>query len=277
VAGQPDAGLHAFGARFVRDETRIFAMGAMFAREHENESVRAVVHKRARDVGQHQLTIPRGDAPRNEQDSGVVRNLPGLAQCLDALAINGRGVECRYVDLAWNDRDPVGRERVTGDHRCCGEVRRRDHPVAARERARPVGAYSRCGRYVGKRGDEPDRDLSRGHAGDPGAAHALGMHDVDPLGCDQLFKRVRAAPELERIGRGVHQRNPFAAEGLEFGRERPILGGDERAGAGLQQRGSNSERGAGRGLLAQGRHDLQDGRAGQCARRSVRVVAFVAH
>src|SRR5262249_35248887 len=47
------------------------------------------------------------------------------------------------------------------------------------------------------------------------------------------------------------------------------------ARAGLHQRGGHVERGAGNGLLAQGRHDLQDGRARQGAR--VRMAVVVAH
>src|SRR6185369_5695499 len=102
MAGQADARLDAFGLSFARDETRIFVMGPVFTREHEDESITAVIKERTRAGGQHQLTIPGGDAPRDKQDARVVRNLPSLAQCVDPLLINGRGVERGRVDLAWN-------------------------------------------------------------------------------------------------------------------------------------------------------------------------------
>ena len=50
------------------------------------------------------------------------------------------------------------------------------------------------------------------------AADALGVHDVDALGRDQLLERARAAAELEWIDGGVGERNPFAAERFELGR-----------------------------------------------------------
>ena len=58
-----------------------------------------VVKQRARDIGQHELTVPGGDASRNEQDPRIVRNLPGLAQGFDACAIHARGIEGGDVDL----------------------------------------------------------------------------------------------------------------------------------------------------------------------------------
>ena len=92
------------------------------------------------------------------------------------------------------------------------------------------------------------------------------------------FKSACATPEPERIDRGIHERNPFAAEGREFGTRagpprRPRARGRRIAAA--RRRRSSAVRAD--GLLAQSRHDLQDRRAGQGARRSLRVVAFVAH
>jgi len=185
-----------------------------------------------------------------------------------------RGIEGGDVDAARDDGHPLARDLVTRHHRRGGEIRWRDHPVAARERAGPIAAQPRS-RHVEQRGDEPDRDARRGHVGHPGSADALGVHDVDLLGEDQTFQNACASPELERIDRGVHERHPVAAARREFRNQRSILGCHQRARAGLHQRGGHVERGAGNGLLAQGRHDLQDGRVRQGA--WVRMAVVVAH
>ena len=78
MAGQADARLDAFGLGFARDETRIFVVGPVFAREHEHEPAHAVIKERARDGGQHQLTIPGATRPgtsRMRASSGICQVL----------------------------------------------------------------------------------------------------------------------------------------------------------------------------------------------------------
>ena len=210
-----------------------------------------------------------------------MRASPGIRQALRRASIRSgstaAGSNAVGVDAARDDGEPLARKVVARHDRRGGEIRRRDHPVAARQRAGPIGAQARHRRHVGKRGDEPDRDLRRRHVGAPGAADALGMHDIDPLGRDEVLERARALAQLERVDGVVHQRHPFAAERLELGDQRAIVGRDQRAGAGLQQGVGHIDGGAGHRVLAQGRHDLQDRGAGQCARGHMRLAVAVAH
>src|SRR5262249_1211699 len=150
----------------------------------------------------------------------------------------------------------------TRHDRCGGEVRWRDHPIAARERAGPIAAQARI-RHIEQCGDEQHRDPPRRHAGDPGATDALRVHDIDVLVGDQTSQNACASPELKRIDRAIHEWSPFAAKGRESPHERPLLACHKGAGARLYQRRSHVERGAGDRPLAQGRHDLQDGRVRQ--------------
>jgi len=246
----------------------------MFAREHEHEAGHTAVEQDARHIGQNELAIPRGDASGNEQDPLGLRNSPRVAQRLDPRGVDRCGIEGGDVDAAWNDGNALRRNLVMRDHRRGGEVRWRDHPIAARERASPIAAQARS-RHVEQCGDEQHRDPPRRHAGDPGATDALRVHDIDVLGGDQTFQNACASPELERIDRGIHEGGPFAARGSEFPDERSLLARHKRAGAGLHQRRSHVERGAGDRLLAQGRHDLQDGRVRQGGRGRRAIV--VAH
>ena len=73
------------------------------------------------------------------------------------------------------------------------------------------------------------------------------MHDVDPLGRDQFLEHAGIAPERERIDGVVRERNPFGAVGAQLRDQRTLGGRDQRAGAGLQQRVGDVERGAGTG------------------------------
>ena len=246
----------------------------MFACEYEHEAAHTALEQDARHVGQNALAIPRGDASGNEQDPCALRNSPRRAQRLDPRGANRRGVEGGDVDAAWNDGKALVRNLVTRHDRRGGEVRWRDHPVAACECAGPIAAQAGS-RHVEQRADHPDRDPRRRHVGDPGPADALRVHDIDPLGGDQTSQNACASPELERIDRGVHERHPLAAARGEFRHQRPFLGCHQGARAGLRQRAGHVERGAGDGFLAQGWHDLQDDRARQGARAHMAVV--VAH
>jgi len=192
---------------------------------------------------------------------------------INARGVNRRGIEGGDVDAAWNDVNALKRNLMTRHDRRGGEVRWRDHPIATRERAGPIAAQPGS-RHVEQRGDEPDRDARRRHAGDPGATDALRVHDIDVLGGDQTFQSACASPEPERIDRGIHERSPFAAEGGELPNERPLLGCHERVGAGLYQRRGYVECGAGDRLLAQRRYDLQDGRVRQGVRRRMAIVVL---
>ena len=59
--------------------------------------------------------------------------------------------------------------------------------------------------------------------------------------------------------------------------QRSVIGGDQGAGAELQQRVGDVDGGAGDRVLAQRRHDLQYGRARQRARARLRLAVTVAH
>ena len=265
--------LHPFDLRLLRDGARVFAITAMFAREHEHKAAYTAVEQDARHIGQNELAIPRGDASGNEQDARGLRNSPRVAQRLDARGVHRRGIEGGDVDAAWNDGNALRRNLVTRHDRRGGEVRWRDHPIAARERAGPIAAQARI-RHIEQCGDEQHRGPPRRHACDPGATDALRVHNIDVLGGDQTFHNACASPKLERIERSIHEWSPFAAKGSEFPDERPLLACHKRAGARLHQRRSHVERGAGDRPLAQGRHDLQDGRVrqGVRGRRAIVVV-----
>ena len=179
--------------------------------------------------------------------------------------------------LAGSDGQPLARKIVAGHDRCSGEIGRRDHPVAARQRAGPIGPHARgCG-DIGQRGDEPDGDLRRRHVRAPGAADALRVHDIHALGCDQALQLAAAAAKPERIAGGVRQRNPFAPASPEFVREQPPFARDQRPRARLQQCVGYFHGRARYRLLAQGRHNLQDRGAGQGARGNMAVAVIVAH
>ena len=140
VAGEPYQGLHPLGLRLIGDGARIFGKAAMLAGEHENEAAHLSVEQRARNLGKNELAVEGSDPSGHEQDASVLRDPPGLAQRLDPFGNDGSRMECDGVDAAGNDCDTLAREAITDADRRSGVIRRRDHPVAARERAGPVGA-----------------------------------------------------------------------------------------------------------------------------------------
>ena len=277
VAGEAKQRADALRLRLSRDKARIFAMALMFAGEHENKSAHAAVKKRARNLGQRELPVPRSDAPRHQHDPFIRGNAPGFAQRGDALGHDRACVERVDIDATRDDGEPLAWNLVARDHRCRREIRGRDDPIGAGQRARPIAAQSRCGGHVGQRGDEPYGDLRCRHIRDPGCADALRVHDIDSLGGDQLLQLACAAPQLERVGRGVYQRHPLAAETIELCDERARRASDQGPRARLQQGAGDDERAACRGLFAQRRYDLQDGRARQGAGRAMGFAAPVAH
>ena len=82
---------------------------------------------------------------------------------------------------------------------------------------------------------------------------------------DQIGDGARVARHAQRIGRFGDEPHPFAAEALQLAVERPVLGRDDDARAGAQQRDREIDRGAGGRRLGERRQDLQHGRAGQTA------------
>src|SRR5215831_247330 len=80
-----------FGLCFVHHGLRVFAMTATFASEHEHETTHTAVDHYACDIGENKLTIPRGDAPGNQQDPRRVRNSPRLAQASTGAASSAAG------------------------------------------------------------------------------------------------------------------------------------------------------------------------------------------
>ncbi len=275
MAGQPNQRLHPFGLRLLHDGLCIFAMPATLASEYEDKTAQTAVEHHSRDIGQNELPIPRRDASGNEQDPRRLRNSPRLAQGLDPRRVHRHGIECGDVDAARNDGEALARNVITREEGRGGEVRRGDHPISARERGGPIAAQPGGGRHVEQRGDEPHRDPRRRQAGDPSSAGALRVHDVDALGGDQALESAGAPSESERIDGGIDEGNPFAARCHEFRNERALFCRHQRSGTGLPQRGGDVERGAGDGFLAQSRDDLQDCRANQGGRVSLRVV--IAH
>ena len=77
----------------------------------------------------------------------------------------------------------------------------------------------------------------------------------------------RALPRMRSgLKRVVGHRQPFAAEGAQFADQRPAFAGDDGARARLQQRQRDIDRGVAGRIVAQRRHQLQDGGAGERAR-----------
>ena len=172
-----------FACACVRDEARIFAMAAMLAGQHEDESAHAAVEQRARDIGQHELAVPGRDAAGHQHDPRIVRNL--ARPCAGPRRVRDpprAGSKAAVSMLARNDGDPLARQSVALHHRCRRRSSMARSPGRRARARRPSSARSpEVPRHVGQRGDQPDRDLRGGHAGAPGAAGALGMHDVDAL------------------------------------------------------------------------------------------------
>ena len=191
--------------------------------------------------------------------------------------MHGANVEHIGVDAARHDGDSLARHAEALNDRRCRIARRRDDPVAARKIADLLGKLPGGRRHIGQGGDQPDRHRLRPRATRCRAADALRVDDVDALGPDEVLEQAVVAAERERIDGVGCKRNPFAAMGLEIGNERPFAAGHESAGAGLQQHLGDVEGGAGVGLLAQRRHDLQDGGAGKRWRGRARLVESVAH
>ena len=163
--------------------------------------------------------------------------------------------------------DAFGRNLVARDHRMRDIARRRDHPVAARERlVEQVAGPETRGQPVGKRGDQEYRHAMDCGKRTAGRAGAVRVHDVDALGGDQLGQQPRIAADAQRIDRVVRHRQPFAAEGAQFADQRAAIAGHDGAGAGLQQGERDIHRGATGRVVAQRRHQLQDGGAGERTR-----------
>ena len=104
------------------------------------------------------------------------------------------------------------------------------------------------------------------------------MHDIDALAGDQVREQLGVAPDAQRIDRVDRHRQPFAAEGAQFADQRSAVAGDDGAGAGLQQRQRDIDRGMAGRIVAQRRHQLQNGGAG--SERELRAQgswAFLAH
>ena len=161
MAGQPNQRLHPFGLCLLHDGLCIFSMTAMLASEDEDKTAQTAVEHHSRDIGQNELPIPRRDTSGNEQDPRRRRNSPRLAQGLDPHRVHRRRIEYGDIDAARNDGEALARNVVAGDDGRGGKVRRRDHPISARERGGPIAVQPEGGRHVGQRGDEPHRDPRR--------------------------------------------------------------------------------------------------------------------
>ncbi len=186
-------------------------------------------------------------------------------------ALTAAGTEHGGIDRARNDGDAIGRQFVALDHGARDVSRRRDHAVAARQRAaQHVAEIGMAGQPVGKRRDQKHRLLVGGGERAPGAARALRVHDVDALARNQLRERARIGADAQRIERVVDHRQPFAAEGAQFADQRAAVAGHHGARAGLQQRERDIDRGVAGRIVAQGWHQLQDGGAGERARMARR-------
>ncbi len=211
----------------LRHEARIFLDSVRCSpASDEHEAAHAAVEQGARDLGQDQSgrsRAPRGPAPARCGRSG---DPPGLAQGVDALGVHRRRIEGRGIDAARDDGEPLARQAVALHDRRGGVVRRRDHPVAARQRAGPVGPQPRDRRHVRQRGDQPDRDLRA----PPGprsrrrrcSARARCRSARIAISCSRARALRRS---LQRIDGRVRERHPLAAEGLAArrpaGRRRP--------------------------------------------------------
>jgi hypothetical protein len=101
----------------------------------------------------------------------------------------------------------------------------------------------------------------------PGRPGAMRMDDVDPLGGNQLLQLGGVAPQLQRIHRVVEKRNPFAAGGLQFPRQRAGRARHQSARAALHQADGGFHRHPRGRLVAQRGDDLQNGGVGERARQ----------
>ena len=182
--------------------------------------------------------------------------------------LDGGRAEAFGVDRARDHGDALGRDLVALDHGARDVGRGRDHPVAAGERgAEGVADEGMRRQPVGKRGDQINRLLPAGGAERaPGRGGAVGMDDVDALAGDQVADLAGVAGNAQRIEAVGGHRQPFAAEGAQFADQRAAVAGDQRAGAGLQQRERDIGHRMAGGIVRQGRHQLQDGGAGERAR-----------
>ena len=89
------------------------------------------------------------------------------------------------------DADPLAREIVALHHRPGVEARRRDHPVAARERARPERRAAGDRRHVGKVVTSQTA-ICAAAIGRSRRRRALGVHDVDALVARSAARGSRA-------------------------------------------------------------------------------------
>ena len=243
---------------------RIARLSAVLAGEHEGDVAVAAADQQPRGVDHAHLPVPRRDAAGNQHHAHLRQNAPGPAQRRDAVGAHRRRTEAGGVDRARDHGDAVGRNLVALDHGARDVARRRDHPVAARQRSAEQRAGPGIRRQpVGERRDQEHRHAVGGGERAPGRAGALGMHDVDALAGDQVRQPPRIAADAQRIERVVRHRQPFAAEGAQFADQRPAVAGNDGAGAGLQQRERDIDRGVAGRIVTQRRHQLQDGGTGE--------------
>lgn len=192
---------------------------------------------------------------------------PGAPQRRDPFRTHQRRIEGRCINAARNHRDALSWNFVARDHRVRDVTRRRDDPVAARKRAAKHVAGPGIRRQpVGKRSDQEHRHAVGGGERAPGSARALRMHDIDALAGDQVCDLACMASDAQRIEGVVRHWQPFAAEGAQFADQRPAVAGHDGAGAGSQQRERDIHRRMAGRVVAQRRHQLQNGGAGKRTR-----------
>ena len=92
------------------------------------------------------------------------------------------------------------------------------------------------------------------------------MDDVDTFAGDKLLHLPCIAGDTQRVGSIGSHRQPFAAKGAQFADQRAIFAGDDGAGARLQQRQRDIDGGLTLWIVAQRRHELQNGGAGKRTR-----------
>ena len=112
---------------------------------------------------------------------------------------------------------------------------------------------------------QPDAGAFLQRRGAARGADAERVHEIDPLGRDQIGDRARVARQRERIGAVGDEPHPLAAEALQLAVERAVFRRHDHARARAQQRDRGVDRGARRRRLVQRGQDLQHGRAGQAA------------
>src|SRR5690349_20633333 len=101
-------------------------MAAILAGENEGEIAPALRENQSRRVKGTELSVPRRDASADEDRARIRQQSPHTAQRCDAIRTDGRRIECRRVDRAWNDRDALRLDAVALDHRERDIARRRN-------------------------------------------------------------------------------------------------------------------------------------------------------